>query len=171
MRNGYVQIYTGSGKGKTTAAIGLAARASLAGLRVLFLQFIKGGGYSECALPDHLPGIVWESYGEGRFIKGSPSPTDLVAAARGMIRLEGAVSSGEYDVVIADELCVAQSIGLISEEEGIALMKNKRPNVELVLTGRGAPASWMQAADLVTEMREIKHYFNSGVQARKGIEM
>ncbi|MDR2779762.1 MAG: cob(I)yrinic acid a,c-diamide adenosyltransferase [Synergistaceae bacterium] len=167
---GCVQVYTGNGKGKTTAAIGLAVRALGAGIEVFFAQFLKSGDYSEIQILRNLDNITCRQYGVGGFIARTPSSEDIASARRGVEDALRAMKGGDYGVVILDEANVAYSLGLISIEELMSLVRERPPAAELVLTGRGAPAELIAAADLVTEMREIKHYFNSGVKARKGIE-
>ena len=169
--NRYTQVYTGDGKGKTTAALGLALRAVGAGLRVYLGQFIKGGEYSEIkVLRTRFPEVTVEQYGAGRFILRTPSPDDLEAARDGLARLRAAMCSGQYEVVIADEANTAMAAGLFPEEDLLSLMSDKPVTVELVLTGRGAGARVRERADLVTEMTCIKHYFEAGVPGRPGIE-
>ncbi len=168
---GYVQVYTGTGKCKTTAALGLVVRAVGAGLRVYLGQFIKGGEYSEIRLlRARFPEVTIEQYGDGDFVRGQPSPSAIVAARHGLDALNTAMHSGLYDVVIADEATVAVKAGLITEEDLLSLMDRKPGAVELVLTGRDASTALQARADLVTEMRCIKHYYDAGVQGRKGIE-
>jgi len=171
---GRLQVYTGNGKGKTTAALGLAVRAACAGLRVYIGQFMKGSNYSELCLPRLLPEMIsMEQYGTPRLIcKGeSPEQEDIDAAATGLELLKGAMLSGDYSLVIADELNVTVHMGLLGEEEALGVMMARPPEVEMVVTGRYAPRAFIEAADLVTEMREVCHYYSSqGLEARKGIE-
>lgn len=168
---GCVQIYTGNGKGKTTAALGLALRAHGAGLRVFFGQFIKGGDYSEIrALRDRLPEVTVEQFGHGRFIRGVPPPSEIAAARHGLDRLREVLTGGQYDVVIADEACTAVRAQLFAENDLLALLEVCPPTVEFVLTGRDAGAKLQARADLVTEMRCVKHYYETGLKARTGIE-
>ena len=168
---GYVQIYTGDGKGKTTAALGLALRAAGAGLRVYIAQFIKSGDYSEIkALGRYEDRITVEQFGLGRFIKGQPAPEDVSAARKGLQAIRRALDSGKYQVVIMEEGNVAAACGLFPVDEILALMENKPQPVELIITGRGADARVIEKADLVTEMRAVKHYYEVGVAARVGIE-
>ncbi len=168
---GYVQIYTGDGKGKTTAALGLVLRAAGAGLRVFVGQFIKGREYSEIrALREHLPAVTVEQFGLGRFIRQAPAPEDIAAARQGLARLREALTGGGYDVVVADEACTAVQAGLFGEDDLLALLDVRPATVELVLTGRAAGARLQARADLVTEMRCVKHYFAAGVAGRPGIE-
>ncbi len=171
---GKFQLYTGNGKGKTTAALGLAARAACAGMKVYIGQFMKGQDYSELCLPDHFPeAITMEQYGTPRLIcKGEePSEDDIRSAAAGLDQIKVMMISGDYDLVIADELNVTVHMGLLSENDVMDFIDQRPDNVELVLTGRYAPESFIEAADLVTEMREIKHYYTTeNLLARRGIE-
>ena len=168
---GYIQVYTGCGKGKTTSSLGLALRAAGAGLRVFIAQFIKGGQYSELeALKRFSDLITIEQYGLGRFIEGQPAPEDIRAALDGVAKVKEILSSGAYDLVILDEANVAVKYDLFSEADLLEIMDSKPAAVELVITGRYATDAVMAKADLVTEMKEIKHYFHQGVPARVGIE-
>ena len=168
---GFVQIYTGDGKGKTTAALGLALRAAGAGLRVYFGQFIKNADYSEIkALARFADCITVHQFGRGCFLLTEPAPEDRAAARRGLDGIRRALVSGDYDLVIADEANVAASRGLIDEANLLELIDQRPPQVELVLTGRGAPAVVLARADLVTEMRAVRHYYDRGVAARVGLE-
>ncbi len=174
MKKGYVQIYTGNGKGKTTCMLGLALRASGAGKKIFIGQFLKQGDYSEIkAIKTFLPEIELWQFGAGGkcFSKGSETVNDINAAKDGYERALGAVSSGEYDLVILDEINVAVNMELLSEEQQLRLMEEKAQGTELVMTGRYASDKVIERADLVTEMTLIKHYFNDGVNARVGIEM
>lgn len=170
--NGYLHIYTGEGKGKTTAALGLALRAAGAGMKVVFCQFIKGGGeYSEIkALKRFEDLIEVRQFGRGGFIKGSPEKRDIDLARRGLEEAGGFIQCGEYGLVILDEAVTALGIGLFSAEELKSVVCGGRNGCEVVITGRGASEELIEAADLVTEMKEIKHYFTKGVMARNGIE-
>ena len=173
---GYVQVYTGNGKGKTTAAIGLVIRALGAGMRVFFAQFIKGGRYSEIDMLEKLAEsassgtLVCRQYGEGCFIVREAMESDRFAAERGLEDAREALKSGRYDLVVLDEANVAVKLGLLAEEDLLSLIDDKPECVELVFTGRGASESLIERADLVTEMREVKHYYRKGVTARRGIE-
>ena len=171
---GRFQLYTGNGKGKTTAALGLAVRAACAGKKIYIGQFMKGQDYSELCLPDHFPEtIVMEQYGTPRLIcKGEkPSEDDVRAAAEGLDKIKAILVSGEFDLVIADELNVAVHMGILTVKDVMDFIGQRPDDVELVLTGRYAPESFIEAADLVTEMREIKHYYaTENLLARKGIE-
>ncbi len=168
---GYVQVYTGNGKGKTTASLGLAIRAAGAGLKVFIVQFLKMGDYSEIkALARFSDLITVEQYGLGRFVKGKPSPEDIEAGQKGLERVKSVIAAGEHDVVIMEEGNVAVMCGLFPIEELLNIVDKKPDNVELIITGRGAAQSLIDKADLVTEMKEIKHYYQKGVAARVGIE-
>jgi len=168
---GFVQIYTGNGKGKTTAAIGLAIRAAGAGLKVFIAQFLKQGDYSEIKTLDKFSDLISvEQYGLGRFIKGEPPRDEIDAAQAGLERLERALGSGDYDLIIVEEGNVATACGLFDVQRLLDLIAAKPEGMELVITGRGAAPAVMEVADLVTEMVEIKHYYQKGVMARKGIE-
>ena len=169
--HGYVQVYTGDGKGKTTAAMGLAVRAVGAGLRVYFGQFMKKFDYSEIITLKRLAdAITIDQFGTGKYVIGRPTSEDIAAARQGLNRLSEVMTSGQYDVIIADEANVAVALGLIEEKAILALIGKRPAAVELVLTGRGATPAIIAAADLVTEMKPIKHYYENGVLARKGIE-
>jgi len=168
---GYIQVYTGNGKGKTTAALGLAIRAAGAGLKVFIAQFIKMGEYSEIkALKRFKDLIKVEQFGSGRFIKGKPSASDIEAARKGVEKVKAVFTSGQHNVIIMEEANVAAGLGLLSVDDILKIMDEKPKDVELVITGRGADSRIIEKADLVTEMKEIKHYFQKGVKARIGIE-
>lgn len=173
LERGLVQVYTGNGKGKTTAALGLAFRAVGRGLRVCMVQFIKGGGlYGEHLAAEQLYPLltIHQTGRDGWVTKGNPDPEDLRHARVAMELGRLALTGGDFDLVILDEINGAAWFGLVTVEEILALMAAKPPTVELVLTGRSADERVIAAADLVTEMREVKHYFRAGVQARVGIE-
>ena len=168
---GYVQVYTGDGKGKTTAALGLSLRAAGAGLKVFIAQFIKMGDYSEIkALQRFSDLISVEQYGLGRFIKGKPSIEDIEAAGKGLETVHAALMDAQYDVVILEEANVAVMCGLFSVDDVLGLIAIKPESVELIITGRGADPRIVEKADLVTEMKCIKHDYDQGVQARIGTE-
>ncbi len=168
---GYIQVYTGEGKGKTTAGLGLAVRAAGAGFKVFIAQFIKQGDYSEInALKRFSDLITVEQFGLGRFIKGKPAPEDIEMSRQGLEKIKKIFAAEEHQVVILDEANVAVKVGLFSEQDLLDLIALKPENTELLLTGRDASPGVIEKADLVTEMREIKHYFRKGIQARVGIE-
>jgi cob(I)alamin adenosyltransferase len=172
LERGLVQVYTGNGKGKTSAAFGLALRAVGRGLKVFIIQFIKGGfDYGELYVVDKLPNLKLKAFGRGKFVTEKPAGKEDVALANEALALaEEAVRGGRYDVVILDEVNVALSLNLISLEEVLKLIKEKPKHVELVLTGRDAPEETVELADLVTEMKEVKHPYTKRFPARKGIE-
>jgi len=168
---GYVQVYTGNGKGKTTAALGLTIRAAGAGLKVFIVQFMKMGDYSEIKALERFSDLITvEQYGLGRFIKGKPSAEDIEAARKGLEKLKSIIAAGKHDVVVIEEGNVAVMCGLFSAQELLDVIELKSENMEIVITGRGATPEIIKKADLVTEMKEIKHYFQKGVKARIGIE-
>ncbi len=168
---GYIQIYTGDGKGKTTAALGLALRAAGAGLKVYIAQFMKKGQYSELnALQRFADRIMLAQFGSGRFIKGKPQPVDSEAAAEGLKTIKSIMAAGEHQLMVLDEVNVAVSTGLFSVEALLEVLELKPGDMELVLTGRGAAPELIERADLVSEVKSIKHYFEHGVRARVGIE-
>lgn len=171
LNKGYVHVYTGNGKGKTTAAIGLAIRAAGAGLRVLFVQFIKGASSSEItALKMFSDQISVRQYGRGRFIKGEPCREDVEAAVRGLAEIKQALSDRGYDVVVLDEANIAIQCDLFPLDKLVELIACKPPDVEMVITGRYAHPFLVDCADVVTEMKEVKHYYQKGIMARVGIE-
>lgn len=171
LSEGYVQVYTGDGKGKTTAALGLALRASGHGLRTYIGQFIKGQRYGELeALRDN-EHITIEQYGEVHHIyKDRVTDDDIRRARRGLELAEEALLSQRYHIVVLDEVNVAIWFGLLQTEDVLAFLDERPPDVEVVLTGRRAPQELISRADLVTEMRMVKHYYEQDVQARQGIE-
>jgi cob(I)alamin adenosyltransferase len=168
---GQVQVYTGDGKGKTTAALGLAVRAAGHGLRTYIGQFMKGQPYGEIeALSGH-PLITIEQYGGTHCVRREDvTAEDVTRARRGLAQGLAAMLSGRYAIVVLDEVNVAVWFGLLSTEEVLAFLGRRPTAVEVVLTGRRAPAEVMARAGLVTEMREVKHYYHAGVPARDGIE-
>ena len=168
---GYVQVYTGDGKGKTTAALGLSIRAAGAGFNVYIAQFIKMGDYSEIKALRRFPDVITvEQFGFGRFIKGRPSDEDIEAAEKGLEKVRTVLTAGQHQVVILEEANVAIMCGLFSVDDILKLIAIKPETVELVITGRGAAPEIIEKADLVTEMKCVKHYYDQGVQARTGIE-
>lgn len=169
---GYIQIYTGNGKGKTTAGLGLAIRALGSGLNVYIGQFMKGQEYHELKIFEKLDNIDVEMYGTDSCLisRDCVKQIDIDKAKAGLKRVKEIFNSKKYNLVILDEICVANYFGLVTEDEILNLMKDKPEDVELILTGRYAPQSIIDKADLVTEMKEIKHYYTKGVMARDGIE-
>ena len=170
MEKGYIQVYTGNGKGKTTAALGISLRSLCAGNKVFFGQFMKGQNYSELKAPEYFKNLTIEQFGEACFVKGKPSEKDIEGAHKGLARMKQVLTSGEYDMVIFDEINTSLFFHLLEVEEVLTVLENKPVKTEVILTGRYAPQEIMDRADLVTEMREIKHYYNDGVEARVGIE-
>ena len=168
---GYIQVYTGNGKGKTTAAFGLALRAVGAGLKVYIAQFVKGIEYSELKSVEKLSDfITLRQYGLGFFVNRDPDKEDIRAAREGLKEVQEIMCSGMYDLIILDEANIATHYDLFSVEDLLDFMRAKPENVELVITGRMADPRIIESADLVTEMKEIKHYYHNGVEARIGIE-
>lgn len=171
MGKGYVHVYTGNGKGKTTAAIGLAIRAIGAGKKVYMGQFVKSMEYNELkALKAYRESMDIESFGNGCFITNVPEEKDINAAKKGIERIRYILQSGQYDVVILDEMNIAVLYHLINLEDLEEIIDQKPDEVELIITGRYASKRIIEKADLVTEMKEIKHYYNKGVLSRDGID-
>ncbi|MHB8758261.1 MAG: cob(I)yrinic acid a,c-diamide adenosyltransferase [Bacillota bacterium] len=172
-KRGLVMVYTGNGKGKTTAALGLTVRAVGHGFSVYMIQFMKGSEtYGEIvALRKYLPGVTVEQFGLETFVnKANPSPEDKALAARGLARAREVVAAGKHDLVILDEVNVAVDFNLIPADDVLALVREKPAHVDLVLTGRYARPELVRQADLVSEVLEIKHHYEAGVPAREGIE-
>ena len=172
LKMGTVQVYTGEGKGKTTAALGQALRAVGHGQKVIVIQFMKGQiNYGELRAAEGIPGLEIEQYGLPTFVeRGNPSTEDREWARKGMERAREVVKEARWDMVVLDEINVAVDYGLIDLDEVIDLIKARPPEMELVLTGRYATEEVIELADLVTEMKEIKHHYQKGIQAREGIE-
>ena len=168
---GLVQIYTGNGKGKTTAAFGLAMRAAGRGLEVLIVQFLKpSDGYGEQVACNRMGNITLVPMGLDHFVSKKPSDADIEAAHKALRRSEELICSGRYDVAVLDESINAVRLGLITSQELIESLERRPDHVEIVLTGRGMTPDLEEYADLVTEMRLVKHPFDKGIGARKGIE-
>jgi cob(I)alamin adenosyltransferase len=172
MRKGCIQVYTGNGKGKTTAALGLALRAAGAGLKVFIAQFIKKRRCSEHdIIRSRLADLITvKQFGQGLILKRTTTTSDMKAAQKGLAEIRKAIASNEYNVVILDEVNVAVHYNLISLTDLIDIMEKKPEDVELVITGRYADPRVIDKADLVTEMKEIRHYKEKGTKARRGIE-
>ncbi|MCK9450395.1 MAG: cob(I)yrinic acid a,c-diamide adenosyltransferase [Bacteroidales bacterium] len=164
-----IQIYTGNGKGKTTAAIGAAIRASGAGMNIFMAQFVKGMHYSELEVLKTISNITLEQYGRDCFIEKEPTQADIEAAQKGWDKVKKILKQNKYDMVILDELCIALYYKLIDLDEVLEVLRNIE-KTEIIITGRYAADELIETADLVTKMHEIKHPYNSGTQARKGIE-
>jgi len=172
-RRGYIQVYTGSGKGKTTAALGLALRAAGHKQRVYIGQFLKGQMYGELISAKLLsPYITIEQFGRTGFIHVTKDPDkeDIQKAKRGLKKCKEAMLSLKYRIIVLDEINVAVYFNLLTEKEILEFLDQKPEGVEIILTGRYAPAVFLKRADLVTEMKEKKHYYKKGVKAREGIE-
>jgi len=171
MHTGYVQVYTGNGKGKTTAAFGLALRAAGAGLQVFIAQFVKGMPYSELKAFERFEDLITiQQFGTDCFIFKNPTPEDCEAARRGLNEITPIVTGGNHDIVILDEINIATHYELLPVPDVLKLIKDRAPGTELILTGRYADEQILECADLVTEMLERKHYYQHGIQARTGIE-
>ncbi len=168
---GRVQVYTGDGKGKTTAALGLSVRAAGRGLPVYIGQFMKGQDYGELDGVKLLPSVQLVQYGDpGWVYKDSIKPEQVAQAMSGLEQARAVLEAGHHHIVILDEINMAIWFGLIPVEAVIGLIDARPRQTELILTGRRADPQILERADLVTEMREVKHYFAAGVPARKGIE-
>ncbi len=168
---GYIQVYTGNGKGKTTACLGLVLRAAGAGLKSYIVQFLKFMEYNEIkALKRFDDSITINQFGTGCFIYGKPSSEDISIAKKGLEAVKKAIISNKYDLIVMEEANVAVSLGLFGIDDIMEIIEMKPDNVELVITGRYADPKLIERADLVTEMKEVKHYFQKGVTARDGIE-
>jgi len=171
MEQGKVQIYTGDGKGKTTAALGLALRACGSGFRVYIAQFAKGMHYGELDALERLRDrVTIRQFGRDCFIRNEPTAEDIRLAREGWAEVGAVMAEGRADLLILDEIGIALHYGLVSLEEVRGLIQRRPAGMELILTGRKVPQELYELADLVTEMREIKHYYRDGVQARRGIE-
>ncbi|HNT41774.1 MAG TPA: cob(I)yrinic acid a,c-diamide adenosyltransferase [Tenuifilaceae bacterium] len=169
-QNGYIHLYTGNGKGKTTAAIGLAVRAAGANKTIFIGQFVKGMHYAELVSLQRIPQIKVKQFGLDCFIVNNPTQKDVDAARAGFDEISGIMLNNSYNMVILDEICIAIYYRLIGVNEVIDVLGKKPREMEVILTGRYAPQELIDIADLVTEMKEIKHYYNQGIEARKGIE-
>ncbi len=167
---GYVQINTGNGKGKTTAAFGTSLRMLIRGKSVFFGQFIKGTDTAELEMPKYFPEFTIKQFGKGCFIMRKPDEEDIRMAHEGLKVAAEALKSGRYGLVVLDEVNVAVSVGLLTADEVLDAVKNRAEGTEVIMTGRDAPSEFIEYADLVTEMKKVKHYFDEGISARKGIE-
>jgi cob(I)alamin adenosyltransferase len=165
-----IQVYTGRGKGKTTAALGLALRAAGAGLRVYIGQFVKGASYGELNALKQIKNIKIEQLGRKCFIKKRPGQKDIELARVGFKKVKSIISKRIYDMVILDEINIALNLKLLETKDVIAMLQDAPKNVELILTGRNAHPKVLQLADLVSEIKEVKHYYKKGIKARRGIE-
>lgn len=165
-----IHIYTGDGKGKTTAAFGLALRAAGAGFNVRIYQFIKGPKFCERAIFRGMTNVSVTHFGNDRFIKGKPTSKDVARARGGICRVIKDIKAHKPDMVILDEVNVALDLGLLSVSDILSVMNYKSCSIDIVLTGRSCPKALYKYADLVTEMRKIKHPFDSGEKARCGVD-
>lgn len=173
LQKGFIQIYTGNGKGKTTAAIGQAIRAAGSGMKTLIIHFMKNFPYGEIkALKNLDDWIKVEQFGDDNFVlrKTPPDNSDKASALAAIERAKKAMLNNEVDLVILDEICVTFYFGLLKVEEVLPLLELKPDNIEMILTGRYCPQELIDKADLVTEMKEIKHYYQKGITSRKGID-
>jgi cob(I)alamin adenosyltransferase len=172
-RPGYVQVYTGDGKGKTTASLGLVVRAAGYGHRACIVSFLKGDpNYGELRfIREHMPMVEYHLAGRMNFVDPSdPDPEDVAIAAQGFATARDAIASGDFHLVVLDEVNVAVSLGLVDEDDLLELLDARPEHVEVVLTGRDASQRIVDRADLVTEMRMVKHFYEAGIPARRGIE-
>lgn len=167
---GYIHIYTGNGKGKTTAAFGLAIRALCAGKKIYIGQFVKSMKYNETRIADFFANITIEQLGRGCFLDHNPQQIDCDMAQNALLKCTEIMASGKYDLVILDELTIAIYFGLLSEQQVVEAIEKRNPATEIVITGRYAPQSLIDIADLVTDMQEVKHYYTQGVLSRNGID-
>jgi len=172
LKLGTIQVYTGNGKGKTTAAIGQAIRAIGHGLNVIIIQFMKGEiNYGEVIMAKELRNFTIEQWGRKEFVsKKNPLQIDIQLAQKALKRAKEVIMNKQYDIVVLDEINVAIDYNLIEEEEVITLLKTKPKEVEIILTGRGATPRIIEIADMVSEVKEVKHHYQKGVKAREGIE-
>jgi len=172
LERGLIQVYTGNGKGKTTAALGLALRAAGHGLRVIIVQFMKGWPhYGELTAIEWLPTVTIHPFGRKGWVHPSqPEAEDIERAAKALAFAREVVAGSQADIVVLDEIDVALDYQLLRLQDVLALLDDKPDKVELVLTGRNAHPEIIQRADLVTEMKAVKHPYDHGIGARQGIE-
>jgi len=167
---GYIQIYTGNGKGKTTAAFGLAIRALMSGKKVYIGQFVKDMAYNETKIANDYEDLTIEQLGKGCFISREPTEEDKIKAKKALNYCYDLYKSERYDVIILDELCIALYFKLFTAKEVIKYFFNHEYSAEIVITGRYCPSELIEKADLVTEMKEVKHYFSQGIHSRDGFD-
>ncbi|PIP21144.1 MAG: cob(I)yrinic acid a,c-diamide adenosyltransferase [Candidatus Omnitrophica bacterium CG23_combo_of_CG06-09_8_20_14_all_40_11] len=165
-----IQVYTGNGKGKTTAALGQAIRAAGAGFKVFIIQFVKGRYYNELKVLKSIKNIKIEQYGKSCFIKKKPDKKDIALAKRGLERAREVISKRIYNLVILDEINIALNLKLLKLKDVVELIENAPKKIELILTGRYAHPKVLKIADLISEIKERRHYYRKGITARKGIE-
>ena len=171
LKKGYIHVYTGNGKGKTTAAIGLGIRAAGAGLKVVMIQFMKGRRYSELDALQQIKNFSVIQFGRDEFVsKEKPEQIDIDLARKGLAYIKDIIQKNVYDLIILDEINVALEYHLIPLDDVVRLLKEKPEHLELVLTGRSASPDVIKLADVVSEILEIKHPYQKGVTSRKGID-
>lgn len=166
----FIHVYTGNGKGKTTAAFGVALRTLFNGGKVFVGQFVKSIKYSETQLEEKFSNIKIEQFGDGCLIDRSPNEDDITLTKKGLLKMKNCLESGDYDLIIFDELTIALYFKLLNIDEVLEVLSHKHKNCEVIITGRYAPKELIDIADLVTEMKEVKHYYTQGVLSRKGID-
>ncbi|MDN5342942.1 cob(I)yrinic acid a,c-diamide adenosyltransferase [Oceanotoga sp. DSM 15011] len=169
MKNGMIHVYTGNGKGKTTAAFGVVLRSILSNKEVFVAQFVKNRDSSELSISNYFDNIDIVQYGEGFFIRRSPETKDINAAKKALADVKEKIISQKYDLIVMDEINIAIKFNLLTAEEVLDAI-NSNGKTEIILTGRWADEKIIERADLVTEMKEIKHYYSKGVLSRKGID-
>lgn len=165
-----IQVYTGCGKGKTTAALGLALRAAGAGLKVYICQFLKGTYPCEAVSLKKIKNIKLKRFGSRRFINKAPTPKEITLANKALMAIKKIIKDKDYDVIVLDELNVALNLNLVSLKDVLDIIKTIPNNKEIIITGRNAPSEIIKCADLVSNIEEVKHYYKKGITARRGIE-
>lgn len=170
MEKGYLRVYTGNGQGKTTAAFGVLVRALCAGKRGYVGQFVKDEAYHETLLTQHFDHLTIEQLGKGCFIDREPDSVDKATAQAALRHVTKLMASGQYDIVVLDELTIAIHYNLVTTQAALDAVGQRSLSTEVIITGRYAPPELIAAADLVTEMREIKHYYRQGVLSRDGFD-
>lgn len=170
MEKGFVQLYTGNGKGKTSAAFGMALRAAMADKKVYIAQFVKSMKYSETRVEEFLDNITIHQFGRGCYLLRDVEEEDRQAAREGLQACRQALSSGAWDLVILDEVTIALRFNLFTTDELLHILEEKAEHTEVILTGRSASQELIDRADLVTDMVEVKHYYMQGVLSRPGFD-
>ncbi|HHT15588.1 MAG: cob(I)yrinic acid a,c-diamide adenosyltransferase [Christensenellales bacterium] len=170
MEKGFIQLYTGNGKGKSSAAFGMALRAAMAGKKVYIAQFVKDMKYSETKIAEVLDSITIHQVGKGCFFDREVNEEDQKAAREGLQKCREALNSGAWDLVILDEVTIALYYKLFSTDDLLDILDDKAEHTEVILTGRYAPQELIDRADLVTDMVEVKHYYTQGVLSRPGFD-
>lgn len=169
-KTGQIHLYTGNGKGKTTAAFGVALRTLCCGRKVYVGQFVKNVKYVECGLMEYFKELTIEQFGKGCFIGREPDAEDVNLVRKGIDSCAEKLRSGDYDLVILDELTIAIHYSVVPVEDVIAMLNDRHPKTEVIIAGRYAPEELYEIADLVTEMQEVKHYYQKGLISRRGID-